>query len=300
MNIVIIFFIFIVILFLYIHILYHLKTADDLEIYEINSFSRERLNEVCDLRQPVLFSYNIDNLNEFKIDNLLSNYSSFDIKVKFFNNLEDIVIPLKFKDFIELIDNKDTDKIFTIENNSEFLEETCLNKKIQYNDLFFKPLSLMSYEYDILIGKKNQFTKCQYNLNYRNYFIVLEGKIKLKLAPPKSNKYLNVQKDYESFKFYSNMNIWDPQIDYINDYNKIKFLEIELTAGNIINIPAYWWFSFYYLENKSNIICLKYRTYMNNVTILPEFLKYHLQRQNIKHELFKKVSFLKETPLKPP
>ena len=55
MNIIIIFFIFIVILFLYIHILYHLKTADDLEIYEINSFSKERLNEVCDLRQPLLF-----------------------------------------------------------------------------------------------------------------------------------------------------------------------------------------------------------------------------------------------------
>ena len=174
MNIIIIFFIFIVILFLYIHILYHLKTADDLEIYEINSFSKERLNEVCDLRQPVLFSYDINNFNELKVDNLLSNYNSFDIKVKFFNNLEDTVIPLKFKDFIDLIDSKDNDKIFTIENNNEFLEETCLNKKIQYGDNFFKPSSLMSYEYDLIIGKSNHYTKCQYNLNYRNYFLVLE------------------------------------------------------------------------------------------------------------------------------
>lgn len=290
MNIIIIFFIFIVILFLYIHILYHLKTADDLEIYEINSFSKERLNEVCDLRQPVLFSYDINNFNELKVDNLLSNYNSFDIKVKFFNNLEDTVIPLKFKDFIDLIDSKDNDKIFTIENNNEFLEETCLNKKIQYGDNFFKPSSLMSYEYDLIIGKSNHYTKCQYNLNYRNYFLVLEGNVKLKLAPPKSNKYFNVQKDYESFKFFSNMNIWDPQNEYINDYNKIKFLEIDLVPGKIINIPAYWWYSFYFTENKSNILSLKYRTYMNNVTISPEFLKSLLQKQNIKHELFKKIS----------
>jgi len=290
MNIIIIFFIFIVILFLYIHILYHLKTADDLEIYEINSFSKERLNEVCDLRQPVLFSYDINNFNELKVDNLVSNYNSFDIKVKFFNNLEDTVIPLKFKDFIDLIDSKDNDKIFTIENNNEFLEETCLNKKIQYGDNFFKPSSLMSYEYDLIIGKSNHYTKCQYNLNYRNYFLVLEGNVKLKLAPPKSNKYFNVQKDYESFKFFSNMNIWDPQNEYINDYNKIKFLEIDLVPGKIINIPAYWWYSFYFTENKSNILSLKYRTYMNNVTISPEFLKSLLQKQNIKHELFKKLS----------
>ena len=290
MNIIILFFIFIVILFLYIHIIYHLKRSDDLEIYEINSFSKERLNEVCDLRQPVLFTYNIDNFNEFKVENLLNNYSSFDIKVKFTNDNNDTIIPLKFKDYIDLIDKEKTNKIFLIENNGEFLEETCLNKKIQYVDNFFKPTGLMSYEYDILIGKSQQFTKCQYNLNYRNFFIILEGKVKLKIAPPKSYKYLNVEKDYENFKFFSNMNIWDPQDKYINDYNKIKFLEIELIPGKVISIPSYWWYSFYFIEDKSNILSFKYRTYMNNVTISPEILKSILQRQNIKHELFKKIS----------
>lgn len=293
MNIIIIFFIFIVILFLYIHILYHLKTADDLEVYEINSFSKERLNEVCDLRQPVLFNYNIDTFKDLKIQNILNNYSSFDIKVNFFNlenENNDTVIPLKFKDYIDLIESKESDKQFIIEKNDDFLEETCLNKKIQYADNFFKPNTLMSYNYDLIIGKINQFTKCEYNLNYRNYFVILEGKVKLKLAPPKSFKYFNVQKDYEQFKFYTNMNIWQPEDSDINDYNKIKFLELELLPGKIINIPAYWWYSFYFIENKSNILCLKYRTYMNNVTISPEFLKSILQCQNIKHELFKKIS----------
>ena len=69
------------------------------------------------------------------------------------------------------------------------------------------------------------------------------------------------------------MNIWDPQNEYSNDYNKIKFLEIELSPGKIINIPPYWWFSFSFIEDKTNILSMKYRTYMNNVTISPEILK---------------------------
>ena len=124
----------------------------------------------------------------------MSNYNSFDIKVRFFDyENNDIIIPLKFKDYISLLENKENTKDFIIENNYDFLEETCLNKKIKYYDHFFKPFSLMSYEYDIIIGKNDLFTKCQYNLNYRNYFIILEGKVKLKLTPQKVINTLNVK-----------------------------------------------------------------------------------------------------------
>ena len=47
--------IFCLVLFLYIHIQFHLKTGEDLEIYEIDDPSKDRLEEICNLRQPVLF-----------------------------------------------------------------------------------------------------------------------------------------------------------------------------------------------------------------------------------------------------
>jgi len=45
--------IFCVILFFYLHIYFHMKTSNDLEVYEIDQPSKDKLEEVCDLRQPV-------------------------------------------------------------------------------------------------------------------------------------------------------------------------------------------------------------------------------------------------------
>jgi hypothetical protein len=273
MNIILIFFIFVVILFLYIHILFHLKTNDDLEIYELNLFSKERLNEVCDLRQPIIFNYDIDNLLDFKIDNILNQYFSFDIKIKIYENNNSNILSLNFSDAIQIIQNYDDkdSKNYIIENNKEFLEETTLFKKIQFNDDFFKPQGLFYYDYD-----------------YRNYFILIEGKVKLKLTPPKNYKYLNIIHDYEYFKFYSKMNVWDPDINDKNNFNKIKFLELELIPGNVIYIPAYWIYSFKFIDKKSTILSFKYTTYMNNLSILPQLTKSFLQKQNIKHNFYKK------------
>ena len=50
-------FIFCLVLFLYLHIQYHLKTSDDLEVYTLNSPSKDKLEEICTIRQPVLFQY---------------------------------------------------------------------------------------------------------------------------------------------------------------------------------------------------------------------------------------------------
>ena len=57
MRIFIGFFIFCLVLFIYLHIQFHLKTGEDLEMYEIEQPSKDKLEEICDLRQPVLFDF---------------------------------------------------------------------------------------------------------------------------------------------------------------------------------------------------------------------------------------------------
>ena len=51
-------FIFCIVLFMYIHIFFHLNTSDDLEVYEIDQPSKEKLEEICDIKQPVVFNFN--------------------------------------------------------------------------------------------------------------------------------------------------------------------------------------------------------------------------------------------------
>jgi len=59
--------------------------------------------------------------------------------------------------------------------------------------------------------------------------------------------------------------------------------------GKTLYIPAYWWYSIKFNDNTS-ISCFNYRTYMNNLAILPYICLHALQIQNVKRDVVKKVS----------
>jgi hypothetical protein len=142
-------------------------------------------------------------------------------------------------------------------------------------------------------ASQNTETPLQYNVNYRNFYLVTHGKIKIKLIPPKSARYLYSTDDYENFEFRSPLNPWEIQRQYKADFDKIKTLEIELIPGKIVYIPAYWWYSIKFLEPLTTVCTFKYRTYMNTIAILPKLCMKTLQRQNTKREIVKKVRFSK-------
>ena len=85
------FFIFCIILFLYLHIQFHLKTSNDLEIFDIDYESKEIFEEICDFRQPVLFNNQQDQMKivqNMNKDNLLKKFPAFEIKIRDTQNKE--------------------------------------------------------------------------------------------------------------------------------------------------------------------------------------------------------------------
>jgi hypothetical protein len=110
------------------------------------------------------------------------------------------------------------------------------------------------------------------------------------MAPPQSIKYLYPEYDYENFEFRSPVNPWKIQTKYVADFEKMKCLEVSLTKGKIIFIPAYWWYSIKYNSDKTSVSSFKYRTYMNNLAISPYIFMHILQLQNIKRDVTKKIS----------
>jgi len=285
------FFIFCLVLFIYLHINFHLKTSNDLEIYEIEQGSKDKLEEICDLRQPVIFDFENDKIIEYSNKTyLLDNYPAFELKIRNAKDTDyssEIYMPLPIHSAVKLI-KEDTTSSYFSENNTDFLQETGVIKSFQYNDEFLRPLMVSNCNYDIMIGSQDTVTPLRYELNYRNYFIVTEGQVQIKLTPPKSSKYLYTNYDYENFEFRSPINAWNPQKQYIMDFNKIKCLEITLTKGKTLQIPAYWWYSIKFLKD-SSISCFRYRTYMNNVAITPHISMYALQIQNVKRNTVKKM-----------
>ena len=288
--------IFCIVLFLYLHIYFQLKTSNDLEVYEIEQPSKEKLEEICDLRQPVIFDYQNESLLETcKLSQIVEHYSAFDVKlrnVKEMDDNTDLHIPVTLKAALSIVSG-DKDAKYVSEKNGDFLEETGIIKNYKYNDAFLRPPMVSNCFYDLLTASQNTETPLQYSVNYRNFYLVTHGIIKIKLIPPKSSRYLYPVDDYDNFEFRSPLNPWDIQRQYKADYDKIKTLEIELTPGKIIYIPAYWWFSIKFMEPLSSVCVFKYRTYMNTVAILPKLCMKTLQRQNTKREIVKKVRFQK-------
>jgi len=281
-------FIFCIILFLYLHIQFHLKTSDELEIYEIDQVSKEKLEEICDLRQPVLLDGDEDiqkMINAVNKSALLNTYPIFEVKIIDTQRNDDISLPLPLQ-MAEKLFKEDTTSRYFSENNIEFLNDTGAVKNLAYNDSFLRPSLVSNRFYDIIMGSTGVETPFRYDLNYRNYYFVTQGIIKVKLSPPKSGRYLYPIMDYENFEFRSPINPWSPQSKYAADFDKIKCLDIVLVPGRLLFIPAYWWYSFKLMEN-SSMGCLKYRTYLNNVAISPHIFMYALQNQNVETRIVK-------------
>jgi hypothetical protein len=282
--------VFLIVLFLYLHVYFHLKTSNDLEIYELEDVSKERLEDVCNSRQPALLSYNNSHIMDIFSSESMKQYKSFDIKIRNTNKREensDLLLPIKYTDSTKLFKK---DSSYYSEYNNDFLQETGIIKTFENTDEYLKPpLSISSY-YDFIKGTTNITTPLRYELNFRNFFYITSGSVELKICPPISSKYLHTIYDYENFEFYSPINPWNVDSQYINDFDKVKCIEVELKKGSLLFLPAYWWYSFK-LNDNANIAVFKYRTIMNNVSISPYIGLHLLQINNIKHEITKKKTF---------
>ena len=145
--------IFIIVLFFYLHLQYQLKTSNDLEIYTIDYPSKDRLEEICDIRQPMTFQYNINDevLNRQYI---VDNYSAFDVQIRDSKDTDNYSIPLAIS-----VANKafysDKAQQYYSENNQNFLEETGLIKRLQNHDTLLRPLMVSNCYYDLGFDEKS-------------------------------------------------------------------------------------------------------------------------------------------------
>ena len=242
-----------------------------------------QLEEVCDTpgnpRYSTACMANV--MDRCNIEAIKTEYAAFDVKIKDNDPRENIPLPLSLKEALELF-RKDDDAKYWTQSNSDFLEDTSLSKVHMHQVMnCLRPYMVSNLEYDLIMGSENATTRLSYEVNYRNYFLVTEGSVSLKLSPPKNAKYFHPVKDYELQEYYSNMNPWSPDKTDTSNFSKAKFLDVVLQKGQIIYIPAYWWYSIK-LGKGASVAVFKYRTYMNTVAILPDILIGVLQRQNTK------------------
>ncbi len=255
-----------VVIVIYMHVVYQLKTSNDLEIFELDFPNKSKLEDVCDLRQPLLFNYDEENIRHFSLTSL-AEYNAFDVTVY---DASYVSIPKRFDTAIKLFETTGFSA-----NNSDFLHETMAKRYYLNTDSYLRPPMVSSIYYDLLFGSVGATTRLEYSTHYRNYLYVSNGSVTIKLTPPRNTKYLNMVKDYGSQENYSLLNPWQSQID------KVKFLEITIPKGKMIFIPSYWWYSLKF-EKDACVCVFKYKTIMNIIATMPDIFIGILQRQNTK------------------
>jgi hypothetical protein len=261
-----------IVIIVYVHVMFQLKTSNDLEVYEIQLPPKPKLEEVCNFKQPVLFDY-----DDMKCTpEILKEYSAFDVLVY---DSSYIPVPLTLEKAEELFKTKN----YATFNNSDFLQETMAKRHYETTDGILRPPLVCSITYDLLFGSPDYTTQLQYKTSYRNYFLVTRGTITVKLAPPRSTVFLNEIKKFETQEFYSPLNPWtEPD-------KKVKFLDIVVPTGKLLFIPAYWWYSIR-LEKDACVCIFHYKTIMNIIATLPDIGLGILQRHNTTMKLLPSYS----------
>jgi hypothetical protein len=288
MNFVVSVIIFVIIVILYLHLVQQYKKGEDLEIYEMDYLDNKQLQEICELKQPVLFKFNnIEKtfFNGIRPDTL---NGSYELKIKdiddyYHESKEHVGEHVKMTLFaFDKLMKSDVKSIYFTENNDEFIEDTGLNNTFSKLDTYLKPQYsiILQTKYDIMFGSKNAYTPLRYHLNYRNFIAVTSGKISIKMTPYKSYKFLHPNKNYDNYEFYSDINVWKPQPKYLHEMEKLKFLEFEVQSGCIVYIPSYWWYSIKYTEEHTILTSVVYNSAMNIISNTQDIVKYYIQQQN--------------------
>ena len=294
MNYIIGVLIFIVVFITYMHITHQYKRSEDLEIYEMDYANNSQLQEICDVKQPVIFEFepilpaiftNAD------LEYISSSYGQERLNVKDtkdYAKTESVdSIPITCTNARKLFLN-DAGSHYYTENNGEFLEETGLVEKLQQVDTYLKPRLTVNTKYDYITGSAKTCTPLKYHFDYRHYYVVTSGKITVKMTPWKSCKYLHPIKDYDNYEFRSTFNTWETPSP---EMEKVKFLEYVVEKGSVLYIPPYWWYSIQFADNTS-IYAITYNSLMNVVAYVPQWFLYFIQQQNI----YKKVAKTAELP----
>jgi hypothetical protein len=274
-------FLFLVVFFLYIHVQNQYKTSEKLEIYEMDYISKNGLQEICDLKQPVLFQ--LDFPDSFYLDS----YSILDIR-EFKKTAADSIF-LQSESAMGLLDT-DTKGVFFTERNSDMISPHI--KSFQEIDTYLQPNYTVFTKYDLLMGSRKSHTPLRYHCDTQRFLVVSGEKIRVQMTPWKSRHFLNPVIDLVHHDFWSPLSFFDMPND------NVPCLDFMVFPGFILYIPPYWWYSIQFIDTTSKVKCITYSTPINLLANLKTHVMSYLQPflgdKNEKISKEKKVNFLLE------
>jgi mannose-6-phosphate isomerase-like protein (cupin superfamily) len=260
--------------------------------------SNGQLQEVCNVKQPVLFEFKSVSpqfFEKMRVEYFLEKNGVQDVNVKDIDDyvkltsVDSIVVP--FQTAHSLL-KSDPRSHLILDDNADFIEDCSHLTDYRALDTYLKPPMSVRTKYDFCMGSEKSYSPLKYHNHSRHYCIVSQGKIHVKMTPWKSSKYMNATHDYENYEFFSNINPWKNM-----ESEKIKFVEFDVHEGDVLYVPPYWWYSYQYTSYDTIVCTATYNTPMNMVANAKHWALYFFQQQNIQQKTLKTLDTNNTTAL---
>ena len=259
------FLVFIVVVFFYLHITAHYHKGEDLELFETDFINNAKLQESCNVKQP-LMAVGVPGISKLPSrGELLKGNETFDGNIRSLSlwksppkkpiAMEDLVETtrphsLEMEKILRALET-DREGVYISEGNERFLEEVGLWKVLQkWGDERCCPTYNVSKQYDFLMGSKGACTPLRYHTAYRKFVVARgggvfggDGNLVVRMTPWKSRKRMEWMRDDIGMETVSTMAAFGGRPDQREDWLRVRFLEFIVPEGQVLYIPPYWWYS---------------------------------------------------------
>ena len=292
------------------------------EVYELDYQDPQQFQEVCRVQQPVVildppaYPSILPTLQEC-IRQFPKQSLCIKNRLDFPQDTTGIDMPLhSVRDLFTDSDNSESSpsQYFTENNGTDpqgFLCKTGLDRLIaEESDRALAPPMTMYKNYDWMMGGPGVATPLRYHTYNRKYLRVVEGpSIRIKLVPWSTSPALRERRDYDTYTFISDMNLWNPPPTQQVDIDRMKetgqMVEVELHCGQMLYVPPYWWYSIQYQSGHQSGQCPRqglqsvviehtYATYMNRLASIGDLARHWLQRQTTTQVILRTFQGAKE------
>ena len=237
------------------HVRYYYRITDKIAINQIADFDASKFTPLIESKNPLIITNFTQLNNTIDLDFEILN-NNLDKKITFYNS-DPFVFPEK----------QETSTI--LQFNKKFMAAS------QTVSLFMKPDLLSQFEIELpditnqLFGPLDLFVNSSLSISkefsktglmshsYNRFFLhIIQGSSTVYLFSPKQEPFLykTSNPNYHNFKS-SQVNPWKLEPTKYPDYSKAEYIELTLTAGQILYIPPHWWF---YIYEKTDSLSLQY------------------------------------------
>jgi hypothetical protein len=274
-----------VLLLLYIHIRFQLKVSHFPEVYSLDGpeATKERLDTLCNSRQPVFVQrLFLPDLMLQMVDTVLplTGYQQSNIQWPVRHHLKPqlLATSVSTAELRQLLVRPTP--FYTEGMGSNSVLASCKAAACtivaawsRWLDPLLSPSLVVRETKDLWCGSANTRTPIRYEVAFRTYLIGAAAvPVRVQLFLP--NTYLWSEDYTTNFEFRT---LPKPSADQLP---MAATKELTLNLGDVVYIPAKWWYSVEFLSGDSRVIVCQYYTYMNALCLLPTMARFGLQLAN--------------------